>query len=291
MIVYIPKTQDDHVGGGWTFLRNFRKAMRGFVQFTDRLEDADLVFIPGVTMVDRDEIERAEQLKKPIVFRMDNIPRKSRNRRNRVYDNIKRYAELAQIVVYQSEWARNYCAPMSGPGEVIYNGVDLEIFNQNDALVDAARKNKYLFAYHGKSELKMFWLAHHHFQMEARKNPDAHFTFIYNFKSELAELEDANFDFWNDEKFTYMPPQTSPEVMATLMKECKYLIYPSVSDASPNIVLEARACGMEVIYAAPADLAGTMELLNPNLDISLERMGREYHALFHLVLEDKEIEA
>lgn len=283
MKVYAPTTKDA-VGGGWTFLRNFRKGMARYVEFVDTVEQADLVFISGVTMVERDVVERAAELDKFIVFRMDNIPRKSRNKRSRVYDNIKRYAELADVVVYQSKWAEWYCTPMSGPGTIILNGVDQDIFNTNDVLIEDVRKNNYLFLYHGKSELKQFWVAHYYFQLEARKNPDAQFWFIYNFKNELGELEEAGFDFWNGEDFKRLDVMEDPEAIAATMKQCKYLIFPSVCDAAPNTVLEARACGMEILYPAPAEASGTMELMHPDLDISLDRMCVEYDALFRLVV-------
>ncbi|MDZ4228345.1 MAG: glycosyltransferase [Candidatus Levybacteria bacterium] len=285
--IYAPAIKQD-IGGGWTFLRNFKKGLSRYVQFVDRLEDCDLFFISGVTMVEPDDVTRAREMGKPIVLRMDNIPRKSRNKRNRVYDNIKRYSELADIVVYQSKWAAWYCAPMSGPGEIIYNGIDQDIFNTKN-LEDNGRENRYLFAYHGKSELKQFWLAHYYFQTEARKNPNAEFWFIYNFKKELPELVDANFDFWNGEKYKHLDFVDDPIQMAGIMKQCKYLIFPSTVDASPNTVLEARACGMEILYPAPADVSGTKELLELS-DISLDRMAREYNALFELILGSKDVE-
>lgn len=286
MKIFIPNLKND-VGGGWTFLRNFTKGMQRFVEFVTNVQECDVVFIPGVTMVDRDQIEQAEALGKKIVFRMDNIPRKSRNKRSRVYDNIKRYAELADVVVYQSEWAKNYCYPMTGEGTVIYNGVDEEIFNTDDLAAD--RDNRYLFLYHGKSELKQFWVAHYIFQMEARKNKNAEFWFVYNFKNELPELLEANFDFWNGEKFHYVEPTGDPFQVAALMKQCGTLIFPSVADAAPNTVLEARACGMKILGVPEPFLAGTQELVDMP-DISLDRMSREYNALFELVTGDKDIE-
>lgn len=287
MKIYAPNNKPDGLGGGWSFYRNFKKGLDRYVEFVDRVEDCDLFFIAGVTMVERDWVEQAAILKKPIVFRMDNIPRKSRNKRSRVYDNIKRYAELADVVVYQSEWAAEYCKPMSGEGTVIHNGVDYDIFNMDDSQVE--RSNNYLFAYHGKSELKGFWQAHYIFQMEARKNPNAKFHFIYNFKNELPELVDANFDFWNNEQYQYIEPTEDPIQLAYLMKQCKYLICPSICDAAPNIVLEARACGMEILGVPDKAMSGVAEMVAIP-DISLDRMSTEYSKLFELVLGTKEIE-
>src|SRR4030042_6371499 len=126
----------------------------------DRWEDCDLVFIAGVTMVERDDIEAAHTGGKPLVFSCDNIPRKSRNRRSRIFDNMRRYAEIADMVVYQSQWAAEYCRPVCGEGMVILNGVDKNIFYPSLIKPDHPI---YLFAYHGKNDIKNFWLAHYLF--------------------------------------------------------------------------------------------------------------------------------
>jgi glycosyltransferase involved in cell wall biosynthesis len=277
MRVYLPQIEKDRLGGGWTFVRNIHKGMQGLVDFVDQWQDCDVFFIPGVTMVERDVVEQAHAAGKPIVFRMDNIPRKSRNKRNRVYDNVRRYAELAHTVVYQSHWAMDYCMPMSGPGVVVYNGVDQEVFYPAKIRPGHPR---YLFAYHGKNEVKGFWLAHYLFQRWFRLKPESEFWFIYNFKSELSELIDANYDFWNGEKFRHLEPVTSQVQMAELLRQCTHLIYPAFCDAAPNMVLEARACGLQVMGTLDPAWSGVDEMLNPQLDISLERMCDEYKEVF-----------
>jgi len=293
--VFIPNTSKPNaIGGGWTFIRNFKKCMRPYVEFVDDLESCDLLFVQGVTTCDPGMVHQARALGKQIILRVDNVPKKSRNRRSTPHERLQEYAKLADVVVYQSEWAKNYCYPLSGEGVVIYNGVDRSIFYPRESKEDQGildlPTNKYLFAYHGKSELKQFWLAHLHFQYIARENPNAEFIFAYDFGSELTELANSNYDFWNGEKHQHIPLITTPELMAETMRECDALIYPSVSDASPNIVLEARACGLQILYPAPTELAGTQELMNPDLDISLDRMAKEYAGLIQLLFSEKEIE-
>ena len=157
---------------------------------------------------------------------------------------------------------------------MIYNGVDQSIFYPDESKQDP---NKYLFLYHGKSELKQFWLAHFYFQKAFIKNRDAEFYFINQFPSGDEDLlQNADYDFVNGESYVRLPVTDDVEKIAGLMRQCKYLIFPSTLDAAPNTVLEARACGMQVIGYAPAELAGTVEMLDPKLDISLERMCEEY---------------
>lgn len=287
MRIYCPNTKEGQhvVGGGWTFLRNFRKAMAPHAQFVESWREAECVFVTGVTMADLSEVREAHEAGVPIVFRVDNVPRKSRNRRSTPHERMRELAEMATVVVYQSEWAKRYCFPLCGDGTVVYNGVDTDLFRMNpDALPPHPR---YLFAYHGKNEQKGFWTAHLLFQMEARRDREAEFFFVNDFGRDGPELAESNYDFWNGEKHLHLPRYETPEEMVTLMQSCTHLIYPAVCDASPNVVLEARACGLTVVGAAPRELAGTQELLDlPFEDIGLERMGHEYAGIIGLAIQN-----
>lgn len=281
MKIFAPVSRES-VGGGWTFYRNFKKGMSQLpdvqVEFVDTWQECDIFFITGVTIVDPSVVREASKAGKKIVLRVDNVPRKSRNRRSTPHERLKEFAELADAVIYQSEWAKNYCKPLCGIGDVIYNGVDTDIFYppKNPS---PDRENNFLFLFHGKNEHKGFAKAHYLFQMEARKNPKAKFYFVYDFGRDLPEMIDANFDFWNGENYEYIPKIENPDDVADLMRSCKTLIFPSICDASPNTVLEARACGMDVMGEDDKSLSGTAELMKLE-DISLVNMCEQYYGLF-----------
>lgn len=283
MKIYAPAKTESGVNGGLTFLRNLKKGLSDRCQFVNTWQEADIFFITSVTLIDLGELLEAKKAGKKIIFRVDNVPRNSRNRRlhPKPAERMKLFAQMSDLVIYQSEWARDYCYPLCGDGTIVYNGVDQAIFYPDDKQQDP---NKYLFLYHGKNELKQFWLAHFYFHKEFVKNREAEFYFINQFPSAEEELlQNADFDFWLGESYHRLPVIDDPQKIADLMRQCKYLIFPSTLDAAPNTVLEARACGMQIIGAAPAELAGTQELLNPNLDISLERMTDEYFHLFQFI--------
>jgi len=281
--VYIPNISSGSVGGGWTFIRNLKEGLKRRVEFVDNMMDCDVYFIAGPTIVNPSEVHEADRNKKRIIFRVDNVPRKSRNKRSTPHERMVEFSKLAHVVIYQSEWAKRYCEPLCGEGEVIYNGVNKELFNPNYS--ERPKHKRYLFAYHGKNELKGFWIAHYMFQMYNRHYPDSEFWFIYDFGRDIDELEISNFDFWNGEKYRHLNKVDSPEEMVNIMRKCTHLICPSIADASPNIVLEARACGLNIEYpfSCNKDVSGVVELTNPNLDISLERMCEEYLSLFRLI--------
>lgn len=283
--VYAPNQKQDGIGGGFTFWRNFRKGMGNLVHFVDTWQECDIFFITGITIVDKNEIHEASKSGKKIVLRVDNVPRKSRNKRTSPHERLKEFADLADVVVYQSRWAKDYCYPLCGDGTVIYNGVDTDTFKPAPEKQVA---NRYIYAYHGKNEHKNFWEAHLRFQYIQRLDKLASFWFIYDFGAGTEELEAANFDFWQGERYLHLPKQESPHEMAEILQQCGGgLIYPSISDASPNIVLEARACGIPILHPAPKELSGTQELIELE-DISLERMCEEYFGIFALLVQAKE---
>ncbi len=284
MKIYIPNTSKQTIGGGWTFRNNIQKALKDRAHFVDNVKDCDVMLICGVTITNVGDVKWAKQQGKGIVFRVDNVPKKSRNKRQTPHERMKEIADLCDVVIYQSEWAKEYCFPLTGEGTIIYNGVDTKLFSPAKHL--QPNHNRYLFAYHGKSELKGFWIAHAYFQRMFREDSKAEFWFMNDFGRDLEELQNSKFDFWNGEKYKHLPFAETPEQMAMVMKQCTHLIFPSVGDAAPNTVLEARACGLEVVGIAKFVQSGTEELLNPNIDISLERMGDEYFGVLSLAMQN-----
>ena len=280
--IYLPNISKSQIGGGWTFIRNLKNGLKREVEFVDNVDDCHVYFITGPTIVNPPEAHEARRKSKAIVFRVDNVPRKSRNKRSTPHERMKEFADLATVVIYQSEWAKKYCHLLCGDGEIIYNGVDTKIFHPNK---DLRPKDKtiFLYAYHGKNELKQFWKAHYIFQMKYRENPKSEFWFINDFGRNWQEINDSNFDFWNGEKYVELDKVDNPDDMAALMQKASFLIYPSILDACPNLVLEARASGLAVIGESSREFSGTEELLDYQLDITLERMCEEYLSLFKLI--------
>ncbi len=286
MIVYIPNFSEQTLGGGWTFLRNIKKALGEKVQWAHNWQEADIILIASASMTDANEIEEAHKAGKPIIFRVDNIPRKSRNKRGRVYDKMRRFGEIADHIIFQSEWAKEYAGFLTGGLEyssVIYNGVDTDVFYPGDE----KPVEKYLFVQFNRDENKRFPEAFYHFHMQWRKNKDAELTIVGAFSPEMAE---AGFDFFADETIEYIPPVADPHVLADIYRDHDILLFPAFMDASPNTVTEALACGLKIELVNP--VGGTKEIVEraeKGIISSLDDIGREYYALFDLTLNDKEI--
>ena len=121
MKLYIAKHEPGRIGGGWSFADNLSS---GLSDMLTSYEEADTYFIFSPSTVQRSEVVQAKADGKKIVLRLDNVIRNSRNR-NTGMTRMKDFCELADLVIYQSEWAKKFLMPYTKTdGVVILNGVD-----------------------------------------------------------------------------------------------------------------------------------------------------------------------
>lgn len=280
MKVYLPNISTQEIGGGWTFLRNIKKGLKDLgATIVDKISDADIMLVCGVTLTSPEEVEFAKRNGVKIVFRVDSIPRKSRNKRSRVYANMRSFAHDADMVVFQSEWARHYAGWLMPDIDsmIIYNGVDTKIFRPGPVNEDSEGL-RYLYVNYNRDENKRFPEAAYHFHMAWRGNNKHSLSIVGNFSPELIE---ANFDFFADEDVAYLGVIADQDTLAAVYRDHDILLFPAFADAAPNTVLEARACGLRIELINP--VGGTKELMQIG-DLSLERMAAEYYSLFNLLL-------
>lgn len=287
MKIFLPNISEQEIGGAFTWQRNLRRALEDKVQFVNSWQDCDVYLIASVTLADRDEVEEVAAAGKVIIFRVDNIPKKSRNKRSRVYDNMRRYSELAAMVVYQSQWAENYASVMchpETPSTIIYNGVDRSIFypapEPDEEGFSSTRRH--LFVQYNRDENKRFPEAALHFHRKHRTDKQMTLTIVGKFSPDNFNPDGTpHFDFFDGEKIAFVPPVNDPTAMADIYRQHDILLFPAFADAAPNTCLEARACGLAVELVNPE--GGTKEMLDPDLDISLERMADEYLGMFNIL--------
>lgn len=240
-------------------MRNFSKG----IPITD-YDKADIYFICGPTMVERSEVERAKAEGKKIVLRIDNAVRNSRNR-NTGMSRMKDFAGWADLVIYQSKWARDYLYPFTKvDGPVILNGVDQSLFKPLPK-----RSNSYLYSRQNRDETKNWEVARHWFSTQTQ---EAKLFIVGNFSPELVE---GNFDFYNGEDYEFYPTQDH-EAYSVLVGQAENFIYTYYNDACSNSLLEAIACECNIIDPHHfLETGGAPEILEQK-DISLERMCIEY---------------
>lgn len=257
MKVSILNYEPNRMGGGWTVARYLNEGLNcvGY-------DEAEAVLITGPTMASHDEVEQAKRDGKKIIFRVDNAVRDSRNRGTGM-SRMKAFSDKADLVIYQSKWARDFLYPfLKKDGVVILNGVDLEKYNNTNR---QAKPDTYLYVRSSRDEGKNWIAAWYWFA-----NNRGHLDIVGKFSPDNLQW---NFDFFNNESFEFWGEQPD---LAWIYKINKYFLYSYICDACSNTLLEARASGCEIIDVFGALQTGGAPEIMECQDISLERMLKEY---------------
>lgn len=263
-MIYVANSSTQPYGGGFSWVSNFKKAMGS--EITEDYGKADVYLIPSPTMVQRDEVKDAKRHGKKIVLRVDNAVRNSRNR-NTGMSRMQDFAKWADLVVYQSRWAKDYLDPfLNVGGEVIHNSVDESVFHGPNN----ARPMTFLYTRYNRDETKNWEQARYYFSRAWMRDNSAHLKIVGNFSPELLE---GWFDFYQGERFDFFGVQP-PDVLADLYRTSRTVIAPYFMDACSNTVIEALLCGCEIYDEPMLKTGGTPELLD-----AFKHQGPEY---FHL---------
>lgn len=255
MKLHVLNYEPDRRGGGWTQARYLAEGL-GNVDY----QDADIVLITGPTMVSHDQVEHAKKDGKKIVLRIDNAVRNSRNRGTGM-TRMKSFADMADLVIYQSKWARGFLYPFTKKdGPAILNGVDQSKFKPGNPADDT-----YLYIRSSRDEGKQWIMAWYWFV-----NNPGRLEIVGRFSPENTEY---NFDFYNDEQYLFSGEQRD---MPAVYQRNRHFLYTYLNDACSNTLLEAKASECEIIDVYGMLKTGGAPEIMEQKDISLERMIVEY---------------
>jgi glycosyltransferase involved in cell wall biosynthesis len=244
-------------GGGWTQARYLHEGLN-CVDY----DSADVVLITGPTMAGHIEVEQAKRDGKKIVLRVDNAVRDSRNRGTGM-SRLKAFCELADLVIYQSNWAKEFLSPFTKTGgQVILNGVDTKRFSPP---VDPPAEDSYLYVRSSRDEGKQWVMAWYWFC-----NNPGQLEIVGKFSPENLEW---HFDFFNGERFVFMGEQKD---MPEVYRRNKHFLYTYTNEAGSNTLLEARASGCEIVNVYNQLDTGCGPEYMALQDFSIERMINEY---------------
>jgi len=263
--IHIAKYEPNRLGGGWTWAREFAKGIGGRL---GSYQESQVYVIPSPSMVEREEVNRAKADGKFIMLRLDNIIRNSRNR-NTGMSRMQDFALMADVVVYQSEFARDLLTGWVKPKQlaVIHNGCDLSIFNDNNR--HESPVNRYLYSRFNRDETKNWEMARYIYEREYRVDPSSLLTIIGQFSDELREY---NFDFYRNEKFQYLGVVQDPRALADIYRNTDQLIYTYFNDACSNTLIEALCSGCEILDPYHmANTGGSSEIMS-----CFEEYGAQY---------------
>lgn len=267
-MIHIAKYEEQRIGGGWSFMRCLAKSIPHMIS---SYEESDIFFISSPSIIQREEVLKAKEDGKKIVLRLDNAVRNSRNR-NTGMTRMKDFADWSDLIIYQSEWARDYLKPfLKKDGPVILNGVDLSLYNDK-----AEKNNNVLYSRFNRDETKNWEVARYWFSRFGEVS--SKLLIVGNFSE---ELRNGNFDFYNNEDYEYLGVLDERN-MAKLYAVTGKFLYTYYNDACSNSLIEALVSNCEIVgdeyYRTTG---GAPEILDRYYEkgrdyFSLERMGKEY---------------
>jgi len=282
MKIFIPeRARASDIGGGFSFTRNFINCIGGQVEFENKIEKCDIYFLPGPTLADKEEVECAKGMGKKIVLRVDNMPRNSRNR-NTGSSRLLKFAEMADVIIYQSHWAKAFLMPfLKKDGEVILNGVDNKLFNPNGKEIMRQGNPQCLYVRSSRDETKRWEKAWYDFQILFFKNPKAHLWIVGKFNPENIEY---NFDLFGgaEKRYHFWGVVDDRVQLAEIYRSADILFCPFANEACSNTVNEAMASGLKVLYEN--DGGAIPEQIRRGV-ITLEEMCNNYLSVFKKCLE------
>jgi glycosyltransferase involved in cell wall biosynthesis len=237
------------LGGLHTFLGNLTRYLeRVGAQVAGRLDEPyDVLFVNS--WVVPYGVVRREKESKPHIRVVQRIDGAARDYGRRDASDA-RQAEvnlLADLTIFQSEYGRYATTRkfriIRQDGPVIYNPVDVELFRPDGECAElpgrAPRLCNVSFSVNPKKGTAQVAAL-------AAGNPDLTFVLIGR-HPDLPGLPNLH-------TLGYLP---QPELPA-ILRACDLFLMPSENEACPNVVLEAMACGLPVLYL---DSGGTPELV------------------------------
>lgn len=183
------------------------------------------------------------------------------------YDKtIKKINAFSDLTIYQSKYSKNVWengvdtsfgkSTIINPkhSKIINNGVDLSLFNSSGDIHNYGVKFPILNVSASPSPKKGLYKILELAEC-VKNNNNFHFYLIgKQIDDPLCGLDIKNFD-----NVTYIGQIMSRREIAKFYKGAKIFIFPSEEDCSPNVVIEAMACGLPVLTI---NSGGIPELIN-----------------------------
>ena len=193
----------------------------------------------------------------PIIQRLDGI---HYSRTRRFNEHMRRVYQVADVLVFQSDFSRRICQAHFGhrpvPEHVIKNGTDLSLFYPSETAADISQLRLVASAFwRPQKRLKDCVEV---FVALRREVPSATLHILGDISQVPAEVREIP-------GVHYVGHRSRHEV-AQVLRESHIFLHLSWFDPCPNAVVEALACGLPVLYTKNG---GTRELVPENCGVEL----------------------
>ena len=252
MKVFIPYVSNQEIGGGYTFYRNFVKGIenRKEIELVPENENPDILFSFSPSTISGEIIDRAKKNGAIFVLRMDGVPEDSRNS-GKGTRNLVDYSKKADHIIYQSQFIKNTVGTMlcnqgvNCSDTIILNGVDTDVFTPFKPKIQFQGNIKILHVAYRKDNNKRYEEVVAMYREYFPSNPNANLLLLGRYPT---EWQDYNMGFFNGEHFQRLGVIDDVNLKAQMMRSADFLFYPSFADPAPNVVLEALASGLPILY-------------------------------------------
>lgn len=253
MRIHIPYISDQNIGGGYTFYKNLVQSLNTWhpdvtIVQENELHDILLAFSP--TTINGETIERSKAAGAKFILRMDGVPEDSRNS-GRGTRRMVEYALKADYIIYQSAFTNRTVGKLlkangvECPHATIPNGVDTDIFTPDGDKIAFPGDPKILHIHYRKDTNKRYEEVVAMYREYFSNNKNANLLLIGRYPTEWMTY---NMGFFNGERHQRLGIVTDLKAKAAMIRSCDFLFYPSFADPAPNVVLEAMACGLPILY-------------------------------------------
>lgn len=188
----------------------------------------------------------------PMFQRLDGIYFNTKANYNLQNENIRRTYEMADGVIFQSEFNKRLTIEYFGEHHnsiIIHNGADLESIESVKPL-----ENLVIDGYEN------VWACASHWRPHKRLKENIMY-FLENSGENDCLVVAGNTDYKNTHKRVFFVGNIPNEALIALYKRSKYFIHLAWLDHCPNVVVDARASGCRIICSSAG---GTREIAGPD---------------------------
>ncbi len=289
MRIHIPYISDQNIGGGYTFYRNFVKAIAQTnldIEIVSASEQHDILFSFSPTTVDGETIERSKKMGAKFVLRMDGVPEDSRNS-GKGTRRLVEYSLKADRIIYQSDFIRDTVGMIlknngvESPHSTIQNGVDLDVYRPDGPKIGYKGSPKILHVAYRKDANKRYEEVVAMYREFFSRNKEANLLLMGRYPTEWMTY---NMGFFNGENYQRLGIITDDAAKSSMMRSADVFFYPSFADPAPNVVLEALASGLPILYNA---YGGVKEMVK-DAGVAID-YNKSFTEQIEAILKDKEV--